>query len=366
MRPPVTILTSAVGLGLYIPALLIARRLQRSGVEAEVEVLEGHYTPAFQRAHVAHRAAHHANFALAQLAHRMARAVDHCLDDDRMRALLARWRREDRRRFIVWAGFWLPVLERYRASLDDGRLDVDHCRIDAAIPASFKVHRDLDARGHEIWLRNWARRSVDHEIPVTDAPPVPFRARADRLVVHGGGWGIGTYREAGRELADAHYHLDVVVHDAAEAAGLGRGDRAFMLDPAWRPWQRDPAAGSVFPPMGEVVGRTVVACPDNAEHHALHDVIREAKAIVSKPGGCTLIDSLAGQTPVVLLAPYGYAEESNGRLWEHLGFGIPYAAWRATGYDPAVLEQLAANIAARRRGIDYPRAYAQQLAAAAA
>jgi hypothetical protein len=82
---------------------------------------------------------------------------------------------------------------------------------------------------------------------------------------------------------------------------------------------------------------------------------------LSKPGGCTLIDSLNSATPVILLEPYGYAEESNARIWEYLGFGISYSAWQATGYDGRVLEKLHTNITSRARtGIDYPRAYAEQ------
>ena len=362
MRPAVTILASAVGLGLYIPALLVERSLRRRQVDVEIEVIEGYYTPAYQRAHAAHRNAHHANFALAQLAHRMARGVEHCLDGERTRALLERWLHHGRRHFMVWAGFWLPIIERYRRMLRGGPLHVDHCRIDAVVSASFKVHRDLDDRGNEVWLWNSAQRRIVHEIPVTAAPPVPFGARADRLVVHGGGWGIGTYRAIVPELADARYALDVVVHDPGEAAGLRSGDRAFMLDPGWRPWQRNAGEEPAFPPMGVVADRSIAACPGNADYHPMHDVIRASRAIVSKPGGCTLIDSLAAATPIVLLEPYGYAEQSNARLWEQLGFGIPYAAWRETGCDAAVLERLHANIVARVRGVDYPRAYAQRLA----
>jgi hypothetical protein len=361
MRPAVTILASAVGLGLYIPALLIARHLRRRAIDVEVEILEEYYTPTHQQAHVAHRDAHHANFALAQLSHRMARSVEHCLDRDRMRTLLERWLHDERRHFIVWAGFWLPVIARYRQMLRGGELDVDHCRIDAVISASFKAHAELDACGGEIWLWNGARQCIVHEIPVSDAPPVPFQARADRLVVHGGGWGIGTYLATIPELADARYSLDVVIHDLAEAAGQRDGDRAFILDPEWRPWRRNGEEEPAFPPMGEVIDALIVGRLSNADYHPLHDVIRTSKAIVSKPGGCTLIDSLAAATPVVLLEPYGYAEQSNAKIWEHLGFGIPYAAWRETGYDAAVLERLHANIVSRIRGVDYARAYSERL-----
>jgi hypothetical protein len=361
MRRAVTILASAVGLGLYIPAMLIAHHLRRREINVDVEVIEGYYTPSYQRAHVAHREAHHANFALAQLAHRMARSVEHCLDRDRIDTLLERWRQNERRHFVVWAGFWLPIIERYRQMLRGGGLYVDHCRIDAVISASFRLHGELDACGNEIWLWDGARQRIVHEIPVTDAPPVPFEARTNRLVVHGGGWGIGNYRATIPELADAGYSLDVVVHALAESAGQKNGDRAFILDPDWSPWFGNGEEEPGFPPMCEVTDRVVVARLSNADRHPMHDVIRASKAVVSKPGGCTLIDSLAAATPVVLLEPYGYAEQSNAKLWEHLGFGIRYGAWRETGYDAAVLERLHANIIARARGVDYPRAYSERL-----
>jgi len=129
----------------------------------------------------------------------------------------------------------------------------------------------------------------------------------------------------------------------------------------WNAWDRDAAGVLAFPPMQEVIDRTVVRALRNADYHSMHDVIRASKAIVSKPGGCTLIDSLAAATPVVLLQPFGYAEDTNATIWKHLGFGISYAAWRETGYDEAVLARLHANILRRTRGIGYAEAYVDQL-----
>ena len=149
--PCVTVLTSAVGLGIYIPALLVQRGLRDHGRAAEVEVLEAYYTPERLESHVKHRDAHHRDFALARIANRMARDVQHCLDAGLMEALLRRWTRDGRRHFIAWSGFWLPILERYRA-MSGLELDIDHCRIDADISASFRIHAELRSRGREIWL----------------------------------------------------------------------------------------------------------------------------------------------------------------------------------------------------------------------
>ncbi len=361
--PAVTILTSGVGLGTYIPALLIERQLRGRGCRAEVVVLEDYFTPGHRDAHLAHRKAHHESFALAQMAHRMARDVADCIDGTRAGQLLERWAGEGRRHFIVWSGFWLPILEDYRRLAGGAALEVDHCRIDAEVSASFRVHPGLASAGRAVWLWHWEERRLEHRIPVTGIAPVPFAERDVRLAVHGGGWGIGTYRETARELGGTPFALDIVVHDPAEAQRPGPRDRHFMLDPGWHPWSRNAEGGHDFPPMGEITGRGEVLYRRRDDFHVFHEVIRRAKAIVSKPGGCTLIDSLDAGTPVVLLEPYGYAEKSNARIWEHLGFGISYEAWRATGFDERVLERLHANIANRAHaGIDYPGAYARRLA----
>jgi hypothetical protein len=147
-----------------------------------------------------------------------------------------------------------------------------------------------------------------------------------------------------------------------EAGSYPEKDRCFMLEPFWRAWNKTSGGMHEFPPMGEVVNSGEITYKRNPDYHPLYDVIRRCKGIVSKPGGCTLIDSLSSATPVVLLEPYGYAEKSNRQIWEYLGFGIPYEKWRKTGYSLSVLEQLHLNLLTRaRNGIDYPQAYAARL-----
>lgn len=344
-----TILTSGIGLGVYMPALFIQQQMRREGVDVDIEVLEGYYTDAHQERHLAHKRAYHDNFRLALLAHRASRGVEQSLDEGRIEALLEEWARRRATRFIVWSGFWLPVLEEYRSRID-APLGIDCCRIDAVVSASFRAHDGLAADANEIWLWNWEQKRTVFEIPVTDEPPVPFAVRDHRVVVHGGGWNLGTYRDAAAEMRTTGWGLDVVVHDPAEAVTPATAERFYMVAPAWRTWHRDDGHHR-FPPFAEVGSQ---ASP--GDEHSLYRIIRRSKAIVSKPGGGTLLDSLSSATPVVLLEPYGYAEESNGALWEHLGYGIAYAKWRALGFDPAVLERLHANLLARRQASpSYPQ-----------
>jgi len=330
------------------------------GVTVDVEILEGYYSQDSQRRHLAHKTAYHHHFGLALMAHRMARGVENCLDQPLIDELLRQWIAEGRKNFIVWSGFWLPILEKYR-QLTDASLQIDCCRIDAAVSASFRAHEGLARHAAEIWLWNWQEKKTLFEISVDDRPPVGFSDRDTRLVLHGGGWGIGTYRDARTEMANRQkrktpWALDVVIHDRAEAAPSRTGDQYFMVDPDWRTWQRG-IEGHTFPPFARVdSGRDTGAAND----HALYELIRSSKAIISKPGGGTLIDSLSSATPVVLLEPCGNAEACNGALWEHLGFGIPFSKWCETGCSESPLQELHENLLRRKRnGPDYPRHYVE-------
>ena len=358
MGPRVTVLGSGVALGVYVPALLAARRLARHGVDTETLVIESLYTAAGREMLERYRQAYHRDFSTALMGHRMTRDVRPSLDEAVVTGLLDRWHAERRRHFAVWSGFWLPVLDRYRCERSPGPLSVDLCRIDAEVSATFRIYQDLCAalgdEAREVWLWSWERRGLVHELPVSDQAPVPWEEREDRLVVHGGGWGIGSYLGRVPELAEAGLALDVVIHDPVEAGEREDGRRYFMVDPAWRAWREERCG---FPPFGEL--REPAAFQRRDERHEIYDLLRNSRAIVSKPGGGTLIDSLASATPVVLLEPYGYAEEANAKVWEHLGFGVRYDRWRESGFSRDLLARLHRNLLDRPAGtIDYPAAFA--------
>ncbi len=354
---PVTILTSGVGLGTYVPALCNQRALREAGRQADVEVVEDYFTEESRRSHLAHVDAFRESFELALLARRMTKDTRDALDAERIDALLDAWCEQDRDRFIVWSGFWFSVLERYIARVSHLRVRVDLCRIDAVVSASFRIQPPLaQADCREIWLWDWARGTLDWQIPTATERPLPIDERERRLVVHGGGWGLGTYLDVLPQLATAAgYALDVIAPRAADWAGRRPSDRRFVPQPGWHPWQRDPDGELAFPPLGEVAADGGARYLPNARVAPAHGLVREAVAVVSKPGGGTLIDSLSAATPVVLLDPAGDPEARNGDLWEQLGLGIGFHRWRATGFDFDVLAELHDNLlAARASGRAYP------------
>lgn len=358
----ITILCSGVALGVYVPALLLRHQLEGLGLATEVVLLEDLYSAAGLEALERLRDAFQQRFELAKIAQRMTAGMRPQLDRERVDALLAGWRDEGRRELVVWSGFWMPLVEEYRARWAPGPVEVDLCRIDATVSPSFCGCPAPGPGDREIWFWNRRHRRLEHELAVTPEAPVPYAGREPRLVVHGGGWGLGEYREVAAELAAAGMALDRVVYRREEAAvDAGAAARTFMVEPGWRPWRRGPGEPPELPPFGEVTGGVAGAggFVNRPECHELYRIIRRSRAIVSKPGGGTLMDSLSSATPVVMLQPYGAAERSNAELWSRLGFGVGYDDWRRSGFDPEVLERASAELHGRAATtIDYPRSIA--------
>jgi hypothetical protein len=355
-RAPVSILTSGVGLGTYVPALLNQRAFRETGQAADVEVIEGYFTSSALARHLDLKAALQKNFELAQAARGMTKDVEAALDPASVENLLRKWVEQRRCRFIVWSGFWFSVLHRYVALVPELRVEVDICRIDSIPTPSFNIQRRLPlADCREIWLWNWPKRELGWRIDVTAGPPLPLHGRERRLVVHGGGWGLGTYLDVLPQLSRCGYALDVVVPPTVHSVEPGHRDRLFTPAPDWHPWKRDAGGDLAFPPLCEVLGdghlRSLATPPDPPAHALL----RGAMGLVTKPGGGSLLDSLAAATPLIMLRPWGESEARNADLWEALGFGVRFDRWRRTGCDSASLAALHRNLLlAQDRGAAYP------------
>lgn len=336
----IEILTSGVALGVHVPGLLLADRLRERGVEAGVSVLERLLPEEILATTTRMKWAFHRSFRVALAGQRVARDASVAIPPDAQEAVMASWRSRDVRKFVVFSGFWLPILSAYGAS------DVDVCHVDSVVSPSFqKVQASLSPR--RIWLADADRGTLPYSIPVTRAAPIPWESRARRLLVHGGGWGMGTYRERAAELRAYGFSLDVIAYESRDVSP-DPDVRHFMIDPSWHPWLDDG-----YPPFGEVTDGEPVFTRGQG-HHGSFDLTRSVVATVSKPGGGTLLDSLWSATPAVLLEPFGAHEKRNAELWERLGFGIPFDKWRDSRFDMGMVEKAhSALLDARKSLVDY-------------
>ena len=366
----VTILCSGFGLGFYIPGLLTRESLSRQGIEVDVEVFESLLAPEKIEMVEKNRQAYHDSFRVAIASQKVPVDSRESLEPETVASLIGRWEREDRRQFICLSGHWVHVLDLYRASKPGRPIASDLLYLDADLAPSWRQLRRFKpgyANGHrEVRLYDPETLDVLRFIDTNVGPPIPYGERERRLVVHGGGWGIGTFQKRIPDMESAGFDLDVVCYSTSEASEGPGGRRYFMDDPTWRTWHRDQAGNHTFPPFGEIRRDGPVAFTPQTVCNGLHRKIRGALAIVSKPGAGTLIDSFNAATPLVLLEPFGPHEERNAQVWLTSGFGVPYSVWADEGYSTSLLEELHRNLLAKRQGVkDYAREFAETVLASA-
>ena len=350
----IEILTSGATYGVHVPGLLLARRLGAHGVPARVTVLE-RLLPDGKRTVVAGlKRAYHRSYRFAQASRKLGGNTGADVSAEAAEALFDDWAGRGVSRFVVFSGYWLGLIRRYQERVRVP-VPVDLCRGDALPMQSFLVGAVPGLRAvREVNLADLPGNALPWTIPVTDQPPVPWPERRPAVLVHGGGWGLGSYRERAGEMAAAGIGVDLVVYEPADAVA---GCRRFMLDPEWHPWQDDG-----FPPWAPVPDDGSPPRFTRAEAYPqAFGLARTATAIVSKPGAGTLLDSLWSATPLVLLEPWTESERGNAVLWQRLGLGIPFAEWRAAGFATAALAPLHHRLRTLAPGL---RDYAGALAAA--
>ncbi|WP_010244005.1 glycosyltransferase family protein [Acetivibrio cellulolyticus] len=364
----VTILCSGFGLGFYTPGLIINYNLKKKQVDTEVLVFEN-YIVKDKKEHINDsKKAYHENFSVALIAQKLPRDMKQSIDENAVEELLLGWKKEDRCNFIVLSGHWVYILDRYCEMIKPKKVNVDLLYIDSELSPSWKslkkYNPEYSSRYHEKWIVNAEKMEACFKIPVTERSPIPFRQRRNSIVIHGGGWGMGTYQSKIPELEEQSFSLDIVAYEQSEAKDQKPGNRYFMNDPSWSAWNRNENGEYGFPPLGEIKEGEKPVFTSKEEYHRWFDVTCEAKAIVSKPGGGTMIDSLSSGTPIVFLEPFGKHEKKNAELWEQLGFGIQYDKWRESGYSMDVLERLHENIIRAKDSIpDYVCDYIKNLTA---
>ena len=347
----ITILCSGASLGAYIPALIASHQLSNRGINSDVVVLENILLEKKRNNVPETKFAFHRNFSLALMAQKLAKDIIPSIDSDLTSDLLAIWKHQGRKRFIIFSGFWLPVANQYLQETDCQDIAIDLCHMDASASTSWKMYDATHSAFRHVWLFNGKDKCLSYNFCVSDDEPVPYSQRSNRFLIHGGGWGIGTYKSKVSELVHKGIELDVIAYEQQDLENRPEHSRYFLIDPTWKPWEKDAQGNHEFPPFGEVKDDGNIAFQNSQPYPEVYSLIRQSRGIISKPGGGTLVDSLSAATPLVWLAPYGDYENNNGLLWEYLGFGISYEKWADSGYSLDILERLHVNLRQARAGL---------------
>jgi hypothetical protein len=240
------ILTSGASLGVHVPGLILRHRLREHGIDSNIRVLETLLPEHKQASVVKSKWAFHRDFRLALAGQRVAASPVPVMDEAAVRILLHWWRQRSVSRFIVFSGYWLPLLRDFASGVP-WPLQVDLCRLDAAPMSSFQHGGLAPAESREICLADTEQLTLPWTIPVTTRPPVSWQDRNGRVLAHGGGWGIGTYRTRIKELPDS-FGVDVLAYESMDVDHNNSDFRFFMIDPEWHPW-----LDNDYPPLSQVL-----------------------------------------------------------------------------------------------------------------
>lgn len=339
----VAVLCSGVGLGVYVPGLIINRDLKKNNISSEVFVLENLIMEEKKNKIPMNKDAYHKKFLVALIGLKISKDMMDSICQEKLESIIDYWVREKISYFIVVSGFWLPIIDIYKKRY--AQLDI-HCEcvhIDADVSASWKKAKITPTYCHSELLYSYNERKLLKDLLISDEHPISFKDREDRLLVHGGGWGLGTYTSKIEELNTNSIKLNIIAYDYSEVKFHDEFNKYFMIDPSWSPWIRNKEGDYIFPPFSEVKSN-VTEFKSNNDYPEVFNLIRTVKGIVSKPGGATLIDSLSAATPLIMLEPFGEHEKKNAELWHSLGFGIYYDDFINIHYKMDFLEKLHNNI----------------------
>ena len=350
------ILCASVGLGTYTPAVQLYHYLSARGYRLSIEVLECLFAPEklLQIKSARERFQNDFRFALAAKRALSIHSPADCVDVVKSATLMKVWRQAGEKYFVVFSGFWLPLLKEYQESVGS-EITVDCVQMEVVLSPSWRTHlKDYPFPTRLVWFYSSSAGRVVQTLLPADHAAVSPRKRG--LVLHGGGWQIGDYDSAMMALADAGYVL-LVGRSKDQPCIPYPNVQYFRVSSRWETWMAQPGD---YPPL-ELSGDGPFLPPENSSTHWLLQQIMTSSGIVSKPGGATLLDSLAAGTPLVFTSPYGDTEAQNARLWCSLGLGMSLADWERSGYNEKMLAQAQEQLLATRAALP---SYAEALRAA--
>lgn len=356
---PVAILSSLIGYGLYLPAQIINQRLQKANIPSRLYLVETLFTEEKKKTFQASRQAFGKNFRLAQLAARVPVDYHSSIAEREAKRIHEVWRRDNITEFLCFSGLWLQLLNNYEPP--SGVKRIRCCRIDAGEAQTWANPNGVPI-DHTYYFSDLPAKKINYTLSLPNLPFMNYEERKAEVVVHGGGWGLGDYIKKTEALKEAGYFRKIILNPVAGVTQEPEEQTAFYInDPSWDPLLHPADEG--FPPLGAVVNGGI-EYRYGTEHHPALSLINESKAVISKPGGMTLIDALITGTPFIYLEAMGTNEEGNTILIDHYGIGMPYEQWKASGFNPTLLDECHRNIRKLKEGLpDFVENYRKQLLA---
>ena len=340
----IAILTSIIGYGIYFPSLITLKYLESKGVKTSIYIVERYFTESKLQTFQDSRIAFKKNYKVAHVAAQLPLSETELTDTTKIDSLYQEWDNSGVDEFLCYSGLWFPVLQGFFEKHQVRPINC--CKIDAGISPAW---RNID--NHKLTIANTYKffnveeTKINYQLNIPAFTPTPYEKRSQSLMMHGGGWGLGNYMKQAENLKKTAYEKKIMIHHPNEYVKTNTGFQYYMNDTNWDPLLNEAQYHTNFPKLGKFAfDNSTVTYQEFKHHHGSLSVIQNAMAIISKPGGMTLLDAIITETPLVYLLPMGPNEEGNRNICEHLGLGISFENWEKSNFSAKILKECSNNI----------------------
>lgn len=340
----ITILGRGIGLGEYIPGLVIKHQLNNIGLSSEFITYENILDSDTREQLRKMKLLFQKNYNIALMSLKLSSHTNPVFDNNKTLKLIEKWAKEDRKRFVVHSAAWLPVLEKYLLIRKNSEaIKIDLIYLEIINDRTWKIKDAKCGKYSHIHFFNFDRGGINYYINMSQDNIIPFHKRLDRYLLHGGGWNIGNYYKYILILNEKRKYLDVVINGNPTDYNQ-EFNKFFQINPLWNTWDTDASGQNYFPPFGEFKKDGSIEYIMNSFDLEIYNLARNNKAMICKTGGASLLDSFSAATPILYIEPYGEHEKRNSDLWELLGFGMSLQKWIDSNCDMKILERMHCNI----------------------
>jgi len=340
----VIILTSIIGLGVYFPALMLYKKFERRGIKARILTIEKLLTAEKRNIFLKTKEAFKLNDKLAMIASYMPITLEDKFDEMQINKIFDEWKTNPRSEYICFSALWLPLLSEYSTSINP--INLSCVEIDCSTASIWKQYREYNhmiKKSYKIW-----GDKLNYSFELEDLGIIPYNNRREEITIHGGGWDLGNFISILSFFDTYDYKLNLILNsdkrhdDISEARNIV----IYQNDQDWNPLNDD-----VFPMLRIISSSSSQRIIEPNSYPAILNVISQSLAIISKPGGMSLVDSLITETPILFLDPIGKNEIHNQQIFEKLKLGMTFEEWKNSNFSNRLLQNMNKELKAIKCGI---------------
>ena len=320
----INFLTSSLALGVYTPALIIHNKLKKQGIDTSFFTFEECFYEEKREKIQGNKKLYHENPKAAILGQKLVSNVNNSLDYTIINHVFNSIINSEKDEYLfVFSGLWMPVITEIFPKSFYEKIILIH--IDSTISPSWK-NCNL-SMFKSVYFFDFLNKRINYYLDIGEDKATDFHSKNKKIIVHGGGWGMGNYQDAVLPLIEKGWELDLICYFDSDIVNHPNINN-YLFDQNWKAWETDLSGSHSFPPICKIENENRQGqLLQNDDFHESYNLTKTSAGIISKPGGGTLLDSFSSETPIIFMDSVGKHEDYNKEIWKHLNFGMDFSTF---------------------------------------